>query len=93
VVLYGCENWYLILRVFENRVQRTISGAKRGQIIGGRKKLHNEELHNLYTSSNTMTKVEVDMSGHVARMQKVMSCKLYALAALSQVKQPPVPVV
>jgi hypothetical protein len=48
VVLYGCETWSLTLReecrlrVFENRMMR--------RIFGGWKKLHNEELHNLYSS-------------------------------------------
>jgi hypothetical protein len=56
VVLYGCETWYLtlreehILRVFENRVLRRIFGPKRDEVIGGWRKLHNEELHNLYSS-------------------------------------------
>jgi hypothetical protein len=58
VVLYGCKNWSLILkkehrlRVFENRMLRRMSGPKRDKIIGGWRKLHNEELHNLYSSPN-----------------------------------------
>jgi hypothetical protein len=53
VVLYGCETWSLTLReerrlrVFEKRVLRRIFGPKRNEVIGGWKKLHNEELHNL----------------------------------------------
>jgi hypothetical protein len=43
------------LRVFENRVLRRIFGPKRDEGIGGWKKLHNEELHNLYTSSSIIT--------------------------------------
>jgi hypothetical protein len=49
-VLYGYETWFLtlreehILRVFENRVLRGIFGPKRDEAIGGRRKLHNEEL-------------------------------------------------
>jgi hypothetical protein len=56
VVLYGCETWSLTvgeehkLRVFENRVLRRIFGPKRGGVTGGWRKLHNEELHNLYSS-------------------------------------------
>jgi hypothetical protein len=56
VVLYGCETWSLILReerglkVFESRVLRRIFGLKRDEMIGGRRKLHNEELHYLYCS-------------------------------------------
>jgi hypothetical protein len=54
VVLYGCETWSLTvreehkLRVFENRVLRRIFGPKRDRVTGGRRKLHNEELHDLY---------------------------------------------
>jgi hypothetical protein len=54
VVLHGCETWSLTLReehrlrVFENRVLRRIFGLKRHEVIGGWRKLHNEELHNLY---------------------------------------------
>jgi hypothetical protein len=55
VVLYGCETWSLTLReehrlrVFENRVLR-IFGPKRDEVTAGWRKLHNEELHNLYSS-------------------------------------------
>jgi hypothetical protein len=54
VVLYRCETWSLTLReehrlrVFENRVLK-IFGTK-----GDWKKLHNEELHNLYSSPNML---------------------------------------
>jgi hypothetical protein len=56
VVLYGCETWSLAvreehkLRVFENRVLKIIFGPKRDDVIGGWRKLHNKELHNLYSS-------------------------------------------
>jgi hypothetical protein len=36
--------------VFENRVLRRIFGPKRDEVTGGRRKLHNEELHNLHSS-------------------------------------------
>jgi hypothetical protein len=55
VVLYGCEAWSLALgeehglRVFENRVVRRIFGTKRDEVTGEWRKLHNEELHNLYS--------------------------------------------
>jgi hypothetical protein len=55
VVLYECENWSLTLReehrlsVFENRVLRRIFGPKRDEVTGGWRKLHHEELHNLYS--------------------------------------------
>jgi hypothetical protein len=40
------------LRVFENRVLRRIFGLKRDEATVGCRKLHNKELHNLYTSAN-----------------------------------------
>jgi hypothetical protein len=55
VVLYGCETWALTLReehalrVFENRVLRRIFGMRKDEMTGGWRKLHNEELHNLYS--------------------------------------------
>jgi hypothetical protein len=55
VVLCGCETWSLTLmeerrlRVFEKRVLREIFGPKRGEVTGGWRKLHIEELHNLYS--------------------------------------------
>jgi hypothetical protein len=54
VVLYGCETRSLTSkeeqRVFENRVLRRIFGPRRDEEAGGWRKLHNEELHNLYRS-------------------------------------------
>jgi hypothetical protein len=53
VVLYGCETWSLTLkeehrlRVFENRLLRRIFRPKRDEVIGGWRKLYNEQLHNL----------------------------------------------
>ena len=58
VVLYGCKTWFLILReesrlrVFENRVLRRIFGPKENEVTVGLKKLHNEELNDLYSSPN-----------------------------------------
>ena len=54
--LYGCENWSLILRekcrlrVLENMMLWRIFGPKRDEITGERRKLHNEELNDLYSS-------------------------------------------
>jgi hypothetical protein len=42
------------LRVFENRVLRRIFGPMREEVSGGRRRLHNEELHNLYSSPNVV---------------------------------------
>jgi hypothetical protein len=38
------------LRVIENRVLRRVLGPKRDQVTGNRRKLHNQELHNIYLS-------------------------------------------
>jgi hypothetical protein len=67
VVLYGCETWSLSLReehrlrVFENRALRGIFGPKRDEVIGGWRKLHNEELHNLYCSPSITRMIKSDM--------------------------------
>jgi hypothetical protein len=56
VVLYGCETWSLTLReehklrVFENRVLWRIFGPKRDEVTGEWRKLHNEELRDVYSS-------------------------------------------
>jgi hypothetical protein len=42
--------------VFENRVLRRIFGLKRDEVMGSWRKLHNEELHNLYSSPNRMSR-------------------------------------
>jgi hypothetical protein len=65
VVLYGCETWSLTLReeyklrLFENRALRRIFGPKRDEVMGGWRKLHNEELHNLYSSPSMKWAVRV----------------------------------
>jgi hypothetical protein len=46
------------LRVFENRVLRRIFGPKRDEVTGGWRKLHNEELHNLYSSQSIIRMVK-----------------------------------
>ena len=58
VVLYGCENWSPTLReerrlrVSESGVLRRIFGPKRDEVTEERRKLRNEELHDLYSSPN-----------------------------------------
>jgi hypothetical protein len=42
--------------VFENRVLRRIFGPNRDEVTGGWKKVHKEELHNLYSSLSRMNK-------------------------------------
>jgi hypothetical protein len=77
VVLYGCETCSLTLRekyrlrVFENRVLTRIFGPKRDEVTGGWRKLHNEELHNVYSSPSILSMIKsmkVRWAGHVARM-------------------------
>jgi hypothetical protein len=69
VVLYGCETWPLTvreeheLRVFENMVLRRIFGPKRDGVTGGWRKLYNEELHNLYSSSSIIRIEEDEVGG------------------------------
>jgi hypothetical protein len=63
VVLYGCENW--------NRVLRRTFGARRDEVTGEWRKLHNEELRDLYSSlsiSRIIKARKMSWAGHVARM-------------------------
>jgi hypothetical protein len=77
VVLYGCENWSLTLteerrlRMFENRVLRRVFGPKRDEVTGKWRKLHNEELNDLYYLPNIVRVIKsrrMRWAGHVARM-------------------------
>jgi hypothetical protein len=81
VVLYGSENWSLTLRqerrltVFENKLLRRIFGPKREE-DGSWRKLHNEELHSLYSSQNIVMVIKsrrLRWAGHVARMGEVFT--------------------
>ena len=77
IVLYGCEIWSLTLReerrlrVFENRVLRREFGPKRDEVTGEWRKLHNEELRDLYSLPNIVRVVKsrrMRWAGHVAGM-------------------------
>ena len=77
VVLYGCETRSLTLRekrrlrVFENRVLRKVFGPKRDEVTGEWRKLHNEELNDLYSVPNIVRVVKsrrMRWAWHVARM-------------------------
>jgi hypothetical protein len=59
--------------VFENRVLRRIFGPKRDEVIGGWRKLHNEELHNLYSSPSIIRMIKsrrMIRAGHAERTVK-----------------------
>jgi hypothetical protein len=78
VVLYGCETWSLTLReeqrlrVFENRILLLrLFGPKKAKVTGGWRKLHNEELHDLYSLPSVIRIIKssrMRRAGHVARM-------------------------
>jgi len=77
IVLCGCKTWSLTLReehrlrVFENRVLRRIFGPTRDEVTGEWRKLHNEELNDLYFLLNiirVMKSRRMRWAWHVARM-------------------------
>jgi hypothetical protein len=64
----------LRLRVFKNRVLRRIFGPKRDEVTGGWRKLHNKELHGLYSSPSIIRVIKARMMrwvGHVVHMGEV----------------------
>jgi hypothetical protein len=75
----GCETWSLALweqhrlRVFENRVLRRVFGPKRDEVTGEWRKLHNKEIHDIYSSINIISQIKsrrMRWAGHAARMGK-----------------------
>ena len=77
VVLFGCETWSLTLReerrlrVFDNGVLRRIFGSERDEVTGEWRKLHNEELNDLYCLPNIVWVIRsrrMSWAGHVAHM-------------------------
>jgi hypothetical protein len=75
VVLYGCETWSLTLRKEHRmRVLEMIFGPKRFEVAGGLRKLHNEELHNLYSFPNMIRMIKsrrLRWTGHIARVGRI----------------------
>ena len=79
VVLHRHEMWSPTLRekhrlwVFENRVQRRMLGAEREKVTGERRRLNNEELHDLYSSPNFLQvakSTQMRQVGHMAHMRR-----------------------
>jgi hypothetical protein len=77
-VVYGCETWSLTLReerrlrVFDNRVLRRIFGPKKDEVTGEWRKLHNEELNDLYCSLSFVWVIKsrsMRWAGHVALIE------------------------
>jgi len=83
VVLYGCETWSLTLweerklRMFEKKVLRRIIGPRRDEVTGEWRRLHKEELNDLYCSPNIVRVIKsrkMRWAGHVARMGEERGC-------------------
>jgi len=81
--VYGCGTWSLTLReesrlrVFENRVLRRVFVLKRDEVTREWRKLHNEELNDLYSTPNIVRVIKsrrMRWAGHVARTGEDGSC-------------------
>jgi hypothetical protein len=77
--------------VFENRVLRRIFGPKRDEVTGDWRKLHNEELHNVYSSPSKIRVIKsrkMRWAGHAARMEEKRSA-YRILVGKREGKRPP----
>ena len=79
IMKLGCETWSLTLReerklrVFEKMVLRRIFGPRRDEVTGEWRRLHNEELNDLYSLPNIVRVIKsrrMRLAGHVARMDE-----------------------
>jgi hypothetical protein len=81
-----CETWSFTsreehrLRVYDNRVLRRIFGPKDEEVAGGWRRLHNEELHNVYTSPNVIRVIKLrrmacSMQAEMRSSYKIMVVK------------------
>ena len=84
IVLYGFETWSLTLweerklMVCVTKVLRRIFGPRRDVVTGEWRRLHNEDLNDLYSSPNIVRMVKsrtMRWTGHVARMGEEMGCR------------------
>jgi hypothetical protein len=94
VILYGCETWSLTLReectlsVLENRVLRRIFGPKGDEVTREWRKLHNEELNGLYSSTNVVRVIKsriMRWAGHVACMGRGKAYTAYWWGSLKEI--------
>ena len=76
--MYGCETWSVALkgehrpRLLQNRLLRKIFGPERNEMTGNQRRLHDEELYGLHSSTNIIrvSKKRMRWAGHVARMEE-----------------------
>ena len=78
-VLYGCETWPFTmreecrLRMFENRVLRNTFGPKKDKVTGEWRKLHNEELNDLYSSPNIIWLIKLGRTRWDGRVVRIVN--------------------
>jgi hypothetical protein len=89
--MYECETWSLTLQEehrlteFENRVLRRIFGYKSENVTGNWRKLHNEELHNLYLLPDIIRLMSMRWVRHVALMGEMRN--MYILVGIPEGKK------
>jgi len=96
IVLCGCETWSLTLReecrltVFQNKVVRKVFGPKRNELIGEWRKVHHEDLTDLYSSLNIIWVIKsrrIRWARHVACMVE-RRCAYRVLVEKPEVQRP-----